>query len=120
MIYVIRAANTNLVKIGFTHNHLTLQERIKSIATGCPHKLAVEATMSGSLTKERCMHGFCIKRHERGEWFRLSPDEVSRMIAKYKNWSPLSAGIRGMPCIHHQIKGSKAKPVPNWPNPLPL
>jgi len=104
MIYVIRANETNLVKIGYTKSRESLPIRVKSISVGCPHKLKVEAVMSGSKIKERCIHGFCINRHERGEWFRLSPDEVSRMIAKYRDWTPAGAGIRKMPAIHHQSK----------------
>lgn len=101
MIYVIRIAGTETVKIGFTHSPLTLKSRLKSLETGCHQKLKVEATMPGSKLKERCMHSFCVARHLRGEWFRLSQDEVSRMIEKYQDWTPTAAGISKMSDIRH-------------------
>lgn len=101
MIYIIRIKGTETVKIGFTKNELTLKTRIKSLETGCHQTLKVEATMPGSKLKERCMHSFCVSRHLRGEWFRLSSDEVSRMIEKYRHWTPTSAGISKMSDIRH-------------------
>jgi hypothetical protein len=109
MIYVIRAGNSMMVKIGFTKSPKTLDARIQSLRTSCPLQLRVEATMVGSKLKESCIHSFCISRHESGEWFRLSFDEVKRMIDKYKHWTPAQEGIRKMPKLNHQLQKKKKK-----------
>ena len=57
MIYVIRASNTNLVKIGFTESKETLKRRLIALKTSCPFKLKIEASFRGSKLKERCLHG---------------------------------------------------------------
>jgi hypothetical protein len=104
MIYVIRAGDSMLVKIGFTKHPKSLNKRLLSLKCACPYPLRVEATMIGSKLKESCLHSFCLPRHESGEWFRLSVDEVKRMIAKYKNWTPAQDGIRKMPHLCHQVQ----------------
>jgi len=109
MIYVIRAADSMMVKIGFTKSPKTLDTRVQGLKTGYPLLLRVEATMLGSKLKERCLHSFCISRHESGEWFRLSCDEVKRMVAKYKHWTPAQDGIRKMSALNHQLQKQKKK-----------
>lgn len=103
MIYVIRAEGSEFVKIGFTKSKKTLENRLKSLMGGCPFKLTIEAQMDGSKLKERCLHSFCISRHQSGEWFRLTPDEVKRMVAKYGNWTPLYNGVKKMPAMHSKL-----------------
>jgi len=107
MIYVMRAGNTEFVKIGFTNNKITLEGRVCALSTGSFSDLSIEATMPGSKKKESCLHAFCVKRHVRGEWFRLTKSEVSRMIYKYHHWSPMKSGIKKVPRINHLKAGSK-------------
>lgn len=99
MIYVMRVGTS--VKIGFTQNQLTLKTRLKSIQATCPHRVVIEATMKGSKLKERCMHGFNVKKHLHGEWFIMTKGEVLEMIEKYKDWNPTMNGISKHPCIQH-------------------
>lgn len=101
MIYVARQIGSESVKIGYTKDRESLRVRLKALMTGSPIKIKIEAVMPGSQLKERCLHGFCIKRHVRGEWFRLNSDEVQRLVSKYRDWTPGSAGITRAPCIHH-------------------
>ena len=109
MIYVIRASDSNLVKIGYTKSNDTLKKRLASIRTSCPYKLRIEATMKGSKLKERCLHSFCISRHESGEWFRLTADEVIRMINKYQFWSPTQNGVENMSTISSKVRKKKKR-----------
>jgi hypothetical protein len=103
MIYVIRAGNSMMVKIGFTKHQSGLENRLLQLKCSCPYPLRVEATMVGSKLKESYLHSICLPRHESGEWFRLSIDEVKRMATKYKNWTPAQEGIRKMKKLHHQV-----------------
>jgi hypothetical protein len=104
MIYIIRAGDSMLVKIGFTKSGNALKRRLQGLRTGCPLSLRIEAKMNGSKLKEKCIHSFCISRHESGEWFRLNKEEVQRMVAKYKDWSPTKNGIERMSQLSHQVK----------------
>ena len=113
MIYVIRAINSDFVKIGFTKSKKTLATRLAALKCGCPYKLIIESTMQGSKLKERCLHSFCISRHKSGEWFRLNKHEVQRMINKYKSWTPTDEGINKMSMINHQIKQKKKNVLSN-------
>ena len=109
MIYIIRATNSDIVKIGFTKSNATLKKRLKSLSGSCPLKLCVEATMNGSKLKERCLHSFYISKHRTGEWFNLTIDDVKDLIEKYKSWSPMINGIERMPTIDAQVKRNKRK-----------
>jgi hypothetical protein len=109
MIYVIRAGNSMMVKIGFTKNNETLRNRLKSLKSSCPFKLEIEAIMEGGKIKESCIHSFCISRHESGEWFRLSVNDVKRMVIEYGNWKPYHDGIKKMPKLVHQIRDKTTK-----------
>jgi hypothetical protein len=93
MIYIIRQKQTDHVKIGYTRNNNTLRKRIKTLQTGCPNKLIFEAKMNGSKLKERFLHHTCIKRHIYGEWFKLTREEVIRLVLKYKDFAPTKHGI---------------------------
>jgi hypothetical protein len=109
MIYVIRACGSNFVKIGYTKSNDTLKKRLASLRSSCPYKLRIEAKMDGSKLKERCLHSFCISRHESGEWFRLTIDEVIRMINKYQSWSPTQNGINHMSMISSKVRKNKKR-----------
>lgn len=93
-----------LVKIGFTKSYKSLDKRLLSFKCACPYPLKVEAIMAGSKLKESCLHSFFLTRHESGEWFRLSADEVKRMVSKYKHWNPLRNGTMKMPNLCHQVQ----------------
>lgn len=104
MIYVIRPEGSANVKIGMTKTPQGMRRRLESLQVSCPDKLVVEATMKGGRLKESCIHHFAISRHVRGEWFRLSKEEVKRMIAKYAKWDPEKNGVHKMPAISASVK----------------
>jgi len=88
MIYILRAGESHKVKIGFSKSNSSLQERIKTLQSCSPQPLKLEGKMRGSKLKERYLHHLCIKRHLHHEWFSLTGEEVSRLIKKYKHFSP--------------------------------
>ena len=109
MIYIIRAHESGFVKIGYTKNNQTLEKRLKNLKGSCPFKLFVEAKMNGSKLKERCLHSFCISRHQSGEWFNLSQEEVQRMVKKYHKWSPTKNGIEKMQSLSSKVRAKYFK-----------
>ena len=54
MIYLIKAEETNLYKIGYTAG--TTESRIKTMQTGCPYELSIIKEVDGSLEKEKWLH----------------------------------------------------------------
>ena len=99
MIYFIRSIDSDFVKIGYTKDNNSLNKRLKSLKTSCPYKLVIEGKMNGSKLKERYIHSICIDKHESGEWFRLTSDEVKMIIEEYHKWSPTKNGIDKMPAM---------------------
>lgn len=69
MIYFIEAVGAGLVKIGFTERDV--EQRLKELQTGCPHKLRTLATMEGNATEEAELHLVLAHLRANGEWFRL-------------------------------------------------
>jgi hypothetical protein len=45
-VYIIRAVDTNFVKVGFTQGDP--RKRLRELQTGCPLRLEVEAAMPGT------------------------------------------------------------------------
>ncbi len=97
MIYILRAGESNRVKIGFSKSKKSLNKRVKTLQACSPQPLKLEGKMRGSKLKERYLHHLCITRHLHNEWFSLTKKEVSRLIKKYKHFSPT---------IHHGKKFS--------------
>ena len=79
MIYFLRAVGTDFVKVGYTAEGPDMPRRIAALQMGCPHKLRTEAVCPGAGEDERRMHHMLEDKHMRGEWFRLSPEEVSSL-----------------------------------------
>lgn len=78
-IYLIRADQTDSVKIGFSVDHV---KRIASIQTGCPHPLILVKWWLGSLQDERRLHSIFADRRLVGEWFRVPPSDLESVIAR--------------------------------------
>jgi len=76
MIYFIQAAETEMVKIGFTDSHETLKVRIKVLQTGSPYELRVIGTVAGDIGTEKLLHALFHNDHERGEWFKLTDEQI--------------------------------------------
>lgn len=107
MIYIIRATDSDIVKIGFTKSNATLKKRLSMLSGSCPLKLKIEATMNGSKLKERCLHSFYISHHRNGEWFNLTVNDVYELIGKYKFWCPTKNGITKMSTIASKTNKKK-------------
>jgi len=84
MIYFIRSicdCGDKFVTIGFVQDDITLQERMRDLQTGNPHKLQVIGTMEGDKATETAIGMKFISFCRRGEWFRLTP-EIEAFIAE--------------------------------------
>lgn len=70
VVYFIRMADTEMVKVGFTSR---IAARISELQTGCPHELHLEyhSLRADCARDESAMHVFLRSMHVRGEWFRL-------------------------------------------------
>jgi hypothetical protein len=104
MIYILRQRDTEFVKIGFTKSNYNLKKRIKAIQSTCPNKIDFEAKINGSKLKESYLHSIYLNRHHHNEWFKLTKDEVKRMIEKYKDFTPTEHGINRLPRIYDLTK----------------
>ena len=69
MIYLVKAEETNLYKIGYTKGQV--KNRVKGLQTSCPHKLSVVKEVEGSQSKERQLHEIFIENRQQGEWFEF-------------------------------------------------
>jgi hypothetical protein len=75
-VYIIRAVDTNFVKVGFTQGDP--RKRLRELQTGCPLRLEVEAAMPGTLEAEQFIHEmltrFQVKAPGGNEWFCIGPE----------------------------------------------
>lgn len=82
IIYFVRAAGTQFVKIG--HSQGDLASRIATLQTGCPHELKALATVDGTQADESSLHRRFKHLAVRGEWFRMD-EELKGFIAEIAN-----------------------------------
>jgi hypothetical protein len=75
MIYFIRSYNKH-IKIGYSKDPL---DRMKSLQTGSPAKLHIQATMPGDYQTEIGLHELFRHLRSHGEWFRYT-DELKWFI----------------------------------------
>lgn len=71
----------NLYKIGQSENPT---KRLAQLQTGCPHKLELIASVYSDKWLERRLHKMFFFSKKRGEWFTLTPSQLS-MILDYIN-----------------------------------
>tara|TARA_R100001510_G_scaffold51952_1_gene52258 strand:+ start:315 stop:827 length:513 start_codon:yes stop_codon:yes gene_type:complete len=79
MIYLIKAEETNLYKIGYTAG--SPKTRMESLQTGCPHKLVLFEHMNGSIEKEKWLHETFKEYRKQGEWFEFD-DVILKKVCK--------------------------------------
>lgn len=67
-IYFTRAEETRFIKIGWTKR--SPLSRVRTLQTGCPHKLRLLTDMPGDQRRERSLHAAFSGLRVEGEWFR--------------------------------------------------
>jgi len=79
-VYVFRAGETNLFKVGGTTN--SPLSRIREIQTGCPYPLELFAGFESDdcWSCERKMHDALAEHRTIGEWFDVTPDAMYSAI----------------------------------------
>ena len=78
MIYLVRAGETNLYKIGYTGGQV--KNRVKGLQTSCPHKLSITKEVDGSQSKERQLHEIFIDNRQQGEWFEFDEKTLEKVF----------------------------------------
>jgi hypothetical protein len=78
MIYLIKAENTNLYKIGYTEGRI--KDRVKGLQTGCPHILSIIEQCSGSIAHEKHLHQVFKNNRTHGEWFEFDKETLTKVI----------------------------------------
>lgn len=78
MIYFIQDMVTRLIKIGTTD--ADVNERLRSLQTGCPGELVLLQVDHGGQEQEARLHQQFSEDRERGEWFRPSPEILSHLL----------------------------------------
>ena len=86
MIYLIKAEETNLYKIGYTAG--ATENRIKSMQTGCPYKLSIIEEINGTLEKEKWLHKIYKKNRKQGEWFEFDKETLKKVCKKMVSRMP--------------------------------
>lgn len=85
-VYFLHAMGTDLVKVGWTRS---LPHRIRSLSTGCPHKLRLLAIIPGSIEQELELHRSLAPYRKNGEWFELTHPvrEWLRCFLRATHWA---------------------------------
>ena len=78
MIYLIKAENTDLYKIGYTDSGV--KSRVKALQTGCPHVLSIVEQCSGSIAHEQHLHQVFEDNRKHGEWFEFDKEVLEKVI----------------------------------------
>jgi hypothetical protein len=83
-VYVLRAGDTNLFKIGFTTG--TTADRMRALQTGCPYPLSIYDVIQSEAAQEleRLLHRELAPARTSGEWFNVEPERLGAVLARYK------------------------------------
>lgn len=97
-IYLIRAGDTDLYKIGYTTRDV--ESRRSALQTGNPYPLSVVATWEGTPSDERRIHALLEGCRREGEWFELTVPALITLLAQsdgyVQNLEGLSSGKEGI------------------------
>lgn len=66
-------------KIGHTTGDA--EHRLSGLQTGNPFRIELVGTVPGTLSQERNLHYRFAHKRERGEWFKLSQEDVDSILA---------------------------------------
>lgn len=116
-----------MVKIGCAYDPF---DRLKTLQSGSPTKLKIEALLKGSNKRERELHKLLAKHRMHGEWFRICPEieAIIKEVAKptrvkllgEKRRGPLDLDeMNGEPSAKPDPVRQFASPVVGFPDPLP-
>lgn len=98
MIYFLANKNYDVVKIGYTKSHKTLNQRMLLLQTGCPYVLSILKVIEGTQQDEFALHKLfksakTNKTNKKNEWYFLSKvnldegylrQEINKEIEKNK------------------------------------
>ena len=74
-VYLIRAGDDGLVKIG--HTTQSIEHRLRTLQTGSSRQLRVIRTLNGPRRAERKFHEHFSERRRHGEWFDFDKNMMS-------------------------------------------
>lgn len=77
-MYLIRAGEMGLVKIGFSDS---VHARLVKIQSDTPQKLTILRILDGGRELEKTLHARFADHRERGEWFRFHPGMMGDLHA---------------------------------------
>jgi predicted GIY-YIG superfamily endonuclease len=126
-VYFITCRKTGMVKIGCAYDPFA---RLKTLQSGSPTKLKIEALLKGSHKRERELHKLLAKHRVRGEWFRICDaiEAIIKEVARPTRVKLLAEKRRGAIDLHEMDQEPDAKQQPpvyrppqpiGFPDPLP-
>jgi len=81
VIYIMQVEEIHHIKIGYSETADGVQERLRTLQTGCPLELVVISQQPGDIASEYACHRALINFAMRGEWFRWCADTRAFVIA---------------------------------------
>lgn len=126
-VYFITCRQTGRVKIGCAYNPF---KRLKTLQSGSPTKLKIEALLKGSNKREKQLHKLLGKHRIHGEWFRISPEieaiikEVAKptrvkLLAEKRGASLDLDEMNQEPDARREPPVVRFAPIVGFPDPLP-
>lgn len=99
-VYLIRAGDTDFVKIGWASD---VARRRKHLQSGNHLPLHVIRTIEGPAATERLLQGYFRQFHHSGEWFVFQPEMLTIGVGELAA-QPVKRGMR--PEVRQKIKES--------------
>lgn len=118
-VYFITCRQTGRVKIGCAYNPF---KRLKTLQSGSPTKLKIEALLKGSNKREKELHKLLAKHRIHGEWFRISTEieAIIKEVAKPTRVKLLAEKRGGSLDLGEMNEEPIAKRPPNIAHPAPI
>lgn len=113
-VYVIQAQGTAMCKIGVT---IDVQNRLRQMQTGCPHKLVVLAVWSGPLRLEKLLHHDLREYRREGEWFEFPPFSglmLYRLVQGYLSADIPAVKPVAVKKVVKRARRGKSRRPPRW------
>jgi len=80
LVYIIQQGESDFYKIGWTAD-TDVSRRLASLQTASSEKLSVAGSFSASSRQtEATLHRMFVQHRQRGEWFRLTLDQVKQLL----------------------------------------